>query len=307
MSSEHDLGELSAEELASHSQTPFGPSSDSICRVTNGNVCGSGCIVGKQNGKSLILTNAHVAGSVVGKLESCFFPKLGKRYPVRVIMAGYSDRIMMDWAVLQAEEAIPLPSVKLMKDRPTGEHYTGGFPRCQGPYYQKLITQGFTYNGTVWKWQPNAIGGQSGSSVHSFRDNLCYGLLTWSWGGDGAGQTVNSIWHQYVNRSVVGFPRPADLIELGENRPPAGELEEGFFQQTNITTLDIWAHLDQPDDPVDPNPPSDAAVKAIGDYLEATNKDRDKLIEDYRRFQGSDGNPADDEDGTSTDGPLFGL
>ncbi|WP_372899172.1 hypothetical protein, partial [Stieleria sp.] len=165
----------------------------------------------------------------------------------------------------------------------------------------------------VWKWQPNAIGGQSGSSVHSFRDNLCYGLLTWSWGGDGAGQTVRSIWFQYANRSVIGFPKPPDLIELAENRPPADELEEGFFQQSNITTLPIWAHLDEPDEPTDPDDPdepgvpNDEAVKSIGEYLEATSKDRDKLIEDYRRFKGTVDNPADDEDNTQSDGPLFGL
>lgn len=311
MTESHSLGELDPNEIeASHSTSPHGPSSRAICRVTVSGTCGSGTLVGRRGGKSLILTNAHVAGTRVGRACNCFFPDLQQTHQARIIMAAYSDRIMMDWAVLEADMVVDLPHTKLMNKQPSGVHYTGGYPRCKGPYYQKLRTQGFTYNGTVWKWQPNAIGGQSGSGVHSCDDNLLYGLLTWSWGGDGAGQTVKSIWHQYVNRAAIGFPRPDGLVELS-NR--AEGLEEGFFQQSNITTLPIWAHLDEDDEededdgeddkPIKPNPKlAEAVLKQVAE----TQQELGKLAELARKYQGGGGDEGGG-DKPDADGPLFGL
>jgi hypothetical protein len=236
-----------------YSREPLGPSSRSICRVLNSGSCGSGTIVGFRNGKTLVLTNAHVAGTTIGRVVICQFPFLNNvRVNAKVIMAGYSDRVMMDWAVLEIDQKLDLPATKLSNVAPSGEHYTGGYPRCEGPFYQRLVTRQITHNGTVWRWQPNSIGGQSGSGVHSFANNLQFGLLTWSWGGDGAGQTARSIWFQYANRAVVGFPRPEGLVELNQNR--AEDLEEGFFLEADITELPIWAHLD---DVTPPPPPAE--------------------------------------------------
>jgi hypothetical protein len=262
-------------EEVNYSREPLGPSSRSCCRVLNSGSCGSGSLVGTRGDKSIVLTNAHVAGTTIGKTVQCQFPFAGNnRVPAKVIMAGYSDRVMMDWAILELDK-VNLPVVKLSIEPPTGEHYTGGYPRCEGPFFQKLITRQITHNGVVWRWQPNSIGGQSGSGVHSFKDNLQRGLLTWSWGGDGAGQTTRSIWFQYINRAVVGVVKPEGLIELG-NR--ADDLEEGFFAEANITTLPIWSHLD---DPV--TPPADGNCDdyraAILKQAEALQQQVGKLIE----------------------------
>ncbi|WP_145384671.1 S1 family peptidase [Stieleria neptunia] len=291
-------------DQASYSNEPLGPSSQGCCKVSNGNVCGSGSLVGVRNGRSLILTNAHVAGTKLGKSMRCTFPHANnKTVTATVIMAAYSDRIMMDWAVLEADRKLDLPHVKLQNQVPEGEHYTGGYPRCRGPYYQRLNTTRITHNGTVWRWQPISIGGQSGSGVHSARDNLQYGLLTWSWGGDGAGQTMRSVWLQYANRAAVGFPRPLDLVELSDR---AEDLEEGFFQQTNITTLPIWDHLDdggdddQPEDP-EPNPElAEFMIRQLGEWqAEVSN-----AMERVRKFLPE----GDGDDGGGNDtGPLFGL
>lgn len=287
-------------------RTPHGPSSKVICRVNNGNVCGSGSHVGVRDGKSLILTNAHVAGTKLGKQMTCTFPDLNNRnVPVRVIMAAYSDQIMMDWAVLEADEELNLPHVKLSNQQPQGEHYTGGYPRCQGPYYDRLVTRGFTNGGTVWRWQPDAIGGQSGSGVHAFSDHLQYGLLTWSWGGDGAGQTTRSIWAQYVTRTAFGEHRPPGLVELNHNR--AEDLEPGFFSQANITTLPIWAHLDT-------KPPVDPPQGNCGSFAQAVRAEAMKVQEQALLLlemanqhiehgeDDNDGNGSTDDGGT-----IFGL
>lgn len=303
---EYDTMPLAAEfQEANYGKEPLGPSSRSCCRVLNSGSCGSGSIVGKRNGKTIVLTNAHVAGTTIGRVVQCQFPYAGNvKVNARVIMAGYSDRVMMDWAVLEIDQDIPLPPVKLSIDAPSGEHYTMGYPRCDGPFSQKLVTRQITHNGVVWRWQPISIGGQSGSAVHSYADHTQRGLLTWSWGGDGAGQTTRSIWFQYLNRAVVGVVRPEGLIELADNR--ADDLEEGFFAEANITTLPIWAHLD---DPV--TPPSGGDCKefraAVLKQAEELQKQVGKLIELARASapdaeDGGDEPPADP--GT---GGTFGL
>jgi hypothetical protein len=283
---------------ANYQKTPFGPSSNSICRVINGNSCGSGTIVGFRDGKTLVLTNAHVAGTTIGRTVTCQFPHIGnKKVNARVIMAAYSDQVMMDWAVLEIAEQLPLPATKLSKKAPTGQHYTGGYPRCEGPFYQKLITRQFTHGGTVWRWQPISIGGQSGSGVHSFADNLYYGLLTWSWGGDGAGQTTRSIWLQYSQRASIGFIRPEGLIELGDNR--AADLENGFFQETSIGDLPIWHDETTPPPP----PPTGDLAKA----LLAIANNMQKSVDEIKELAGGvkeSTPPVSDDD---TDGPTFGL
>lgn len=299
---------LAAEfEEANYSREPLGPSSRSCCRVLNSGSCGSGSIVGKHNGKTYVLTNAHVAGTTPGRIVQCQFPYAGNtRIPAKVIMAGYSDRVMMDWAVLEIDQDIPLPAVKLSIEAIEGEHYTMGYPRCEGPLGQRLRTRSVTHNGVVWRWQPNSIGGQSGSAVHSFKDNLQRGLLTWSWGGDGAGQTTRSIWFQYLNRAVVGVVRPEGLVELADNR--AEDLEEGFFTETNITTLPIWAHLDEP--PV--TPPGGNCDKEFRAGVLKLAEEMQKLVGrliELARSAAPEGGSAE-EDGGETDpntGGTFGL
>jgi hypothetical protein len=262
-----------------------GPSSRSCCKVSVANVCGSGSIVGERNGKTLVMTNAHVAGTQIGRRVNCTFPFLNNLVvPARIIMAAYSDRVMMDWAVLECDSKVDLPIVKMSQKAPTGDHYTAGYPRCQGPRFQRLVTRSFQNNGTVWRWQPNSIGGQSGSGVHSLADNLQRGVLTWSWGGDGAGQTTRSIWMQYAQRAEIGFPRPEGLIELNDVR---SETENGFHYEANITTLPIWAELEndpRPDDPVPDDPVNPSVVQEILASSSRLRAEADRLAELARKY-----------------------
>ena len=305
-------------EETNYSKEPRGPSSRGCCKVINGNSCGSGSLVGVRNGKSLVLTNAHVAGTRIGRVVRCTFPFANNRtVNARVILAAYSDRIMMDWAVLEVDEKIDLPHTKLSIEAPMGKHYTMGYPRCRGPYSQELETRRFLYNGTVWRWQPNSIGGQSGSAVHSYDTNLQRGLLTWSWGGDGAGQTTKSIWTQYSQRAAIGYLRPKGLQELSTL---AEGLEEGFFVQTNITSLPIWAHLD--DDEDDPSPPGEnefaakvlqkigLAEQRLASVMES-HKSLESLAKQYLNKAGNDGGGSGGDtdkggDDSKAD-PTFGL
>lgn len=303
------LSELQTDELqvieANYSNTPHGPSSRSCCKVNAGNSCGSGSLVGVRDGKSLVLTNAHVAGTRPGTRVKCTFPGVGNKVvDARIVIAGYSDRVMMDWAVLECEELIQLPHVKLAIKVPEGEHYTGGYPRCKGPVYQRLKTRQITHGGTVWRWQPDSIGGQSGSGVHSFADNLQYGLLTWSWGGDGAGQTTRSIWLQYLTKAGLAAPREDGLVELSEVNPL---LENGVFFESDITDLPIWAHLDN-DNSTPPTPPSGDCgdmISRVQSVLDKVGKDLSHLSELLKDYKPSA--PNKPETKPPGDGGTFGL
>lgn len=280
---------------------PIGPSSRSCCKVLNTGSCGSGSIVGFRAGKTLVITNAHVAGTRIGHVVKCQFPFLNNiTVDARVILAAYSDTVMMDWAILEIDQLVSLPAVKLANVVPSGRHYTAGYPKCVGPKFQEVVTREITHNGTVWKWTPNSIGGQSGSAVHSLTNNNQYGLLTWSWGGYGAGQTTRSIWFQYQNRAVVGFPRPEGLIELG-NR--ADEVESGFFSEANITELPIWVHLDNNAPP--PPPQNSDLAKLVLSGLDKITKSIDELVKAVSQYKPTNGNS--DKDKPDSSGGLFGL
>ena len=288
---------------SNYGRTPLGPSSRSCCKVTVRNVCGSGSVVGERDGKSLVLTNAHVAGSRPGTRVNCTFPFLdNKQVGGSIIMAAYSDRIMMDWAVLEMDELVALPVVKLSIEPIPQQMYTMGYPRCKGPYSQDLVLHEVTHSGTVAKWRGNSIGGQSGSGVHSDATDLQVALLTWSWGGYGAGQTTRSIWMQYVNKSAVGFIRPEGLIELCDNR--AEDLEEGIFFQSNITELDIWDHLDDGDGDDDGNNDDQPPNSDCAEFAKSVAKIAGELATTAKRFGGD--KPAPDGDKPAT-GPLYGL
>jgi len=253
-----------------------GPSIRAVCRIINQNSCGSGSICGIQNGRSLILTNAHVAGTSIGRIVSVEVESTGDKINARVIMAAYSDRTTADWAILETVEPYSkVEPVKLSKKRPTGSHYTKGFPRCRAMEPGDITTVSF--KPPVWFWEPDAIGGQSGSGVWSDDDGFQYGLLTWQWGSHGAGQMTADIYTQARAQNTVGWAKPDGLIPLtdydfsglerGKDDPV---VEPGFFSQTGIQDLPIWAE-DEPTPPIDPDDPNPSAW-------------RDYMIEYHRRL-----------------------
>ena len=194
-----------------------GPSIRAVVRVLNQNSCGSGSYCGILNGLALFMTNAHVAGTKVGRIVRVEHEQSGKKFNARVIMASYSDRTTSDWAVLQSVDPINLgvEPVKLSKKVPTGSHYTKGFPKCRAHNGTDITTQSF--RPPVWFWEPDAIGGQSGSGVWADDTGLQHGLLTWQWGRHGAGQMTSEIYKQTRSRSNAGYARPEGLVELTEH------------------------------------------------------------------------------------------
>lgn len=257
----------------------------SAARAIAGNSCGSASVVGFLNSGTLVLTNAHVAGTRPGSSATVRMMVNGvdKSYTGQIVMAAYSDKTLADWALLLVPEKIPVEPRKLSTKKPEGNFVTVGSPRCVWPLvFSAIKTVDASNNSALWRWTPNAIGGQSGSGVWSTTDGHQYGLLTWSWGGYGAGQQTWWIYQQAKQRSAeVGELRPAGLVELGQ-RSRDVIVEEGFFMQAGIDELPIWAEDTDPTvpDPTDPKPcpnidePSkkklQEALKLIQEILAAT-------------------------------------
>ena len=119
------------------------------------------------------------------------------------------------------------------------------------------------------------------------------------------------IWNQYVQRAVFGFERPDGLIELSD---PTDDLQNGFFAESNISTLPIWAHLDDDGDddnePDDPNPPNGKFVAEVMKRAKRLQDEATLLIEAARKYADDDcdpdepADPDNDHDGNS---PTFGL
>lgn len=299
--------QLEQHEEVNYVPNPVGPSSQACCNVTVGNVCGTGSLVGKRNGNSLILTNAHVASTQLGREVNTKFPFLNNRtFNTRIVMAAYSkNSIGMDWAILEAQSLVPLPHVKLDNRMPSGRQYTAGYPKCQGPRFQEIVIKSFMNNGTIARWQPNSIGGQSGSAVHSKETDLQTMLLTWTMSGDGAGQTAYGIWLQYANRAAVGFQKPEGLVEVHEGeKHPDDEMLEGFHYQTDITTLDIWQHLESPGPGPDPEPGQgcEEFAKLVLTKAESLQKEAAALAELARKYGAKPGT-----NGSGGGGQTFGL
>ena len=247
--------------------TSTGPAIRGVCRIINQNSCGSGSICGHYNGGSLVLTNAHVAGTQIGRKVRVQVESLGMRqFTGEVIRAAYSNQVIADWAVVFIPGFQEIQPVYLSKNPPArGESmYTKGFPRCN-PHNGTDIAQHEVLNNGVLLWLPDAIGGQSGSGVWGDGDNLQKALLTWSWTSGrrqyGAGQLTAEIYRQNRSASIRAFPMMDGLTPLNDfdldavNRDGTDNpvLSEGFFSapmERGIQDLPIW-YEDHPGDDED--------------------------------------------------------
>lgn len=286
----------------------MGPATRVVCRIINGNSCGSGSICGIRDRKSLILTNAHVASSRIGNVVRVEVESTGDTFRARVIEAAYSNRTMTDWAVLESLE--PYDAVKpvplAMRD-PSGSHYTKGFPRCRPHNGTDIRTVDVNQNG-LWLWEPDAIGGQSGSGVWSDNEVIQFGLLTWQYGQHGAGQTTSQIWRQSQRRNTVAGPMIPGLVPLDEHTYGGTDVElpEGYFAQMNVGDLPIWEGNvpddDVPDDDDDDDGYDDVSAAVIIAHKETIAYHEKKIDE----IQGNEPDPDCDVNNPDVD-DTYGL
>ncbi len=306
--------------------TSTGPSIRAVCRILNKNSCGSGSICGldPEGEGAYVLSNAHVCSTEIGRKVVVEVESLNsKRFTGRVIRAAYSDRVSADWALLHVPGLLDIEPVHLTRELPAkGESlYTKGFPKCR-PHNGTDITQRFVLNNGVLLWEPNAIGGQSGSGVWGDNDGLQKALLTWSMTQNrrwyGGGQLTAEIWKQNRDFKLTGTfrapPRMPDweYKELTEEEMDLSfdrdglddpEVSVGIFSEPvkqSIQDYPIWDHMFGNPEPVDPNDPSPAdPSKAI----KSLNRVKDTLEEEIEAWRNQEADVLDPKD----DGLTFGL
>ena len=203
-------------------------------RVTVGGDCGSGTIVGRDgNGQTLILTNAHVAGTQRGRRVNVQrWNQLGETFrgTARIVSSGYSSVKQIDFALLACDgdfgkDAKPIP----LADRESngGRITTSGCPRCEWPSTQSLK---MTRSGKqIIEWFPEAIGGRSGSSLLDYTDKgpRVVGLLTWRGGGKGIGQTSMMVLAAMRGKLPTSFESvPRGIEEVGTAKVPCEPHDE---------------------------------------------------------------------------------
>lgn len=243
-------------------------------RIINGNSCGTGSLCGRDGSSIYILTNAHVASTRIGNRVQCEALLADKsateKFPAFVVESAYSSRTSTDWALLKADVSfmVGIEPIKLSKTSPDGDlAATWGCPRCEIPSGQLIET---TSLGSIWYWDPNSIGGQSGSAV--VQDGLQKGLLTWTINGKGAGQLTETIYNQSARKNTDGPARPDGLVPVGPLLP---ELEEGYHAEADIGSFPIW------EDSV--TPPGTGPPTTPGDSLEPDEKRLIDFLRDLRR------------------------
>ncbi len=239
-------------------------------RILNGNSCGTGSLCGRDDTGIYILTNAHVAGSRIGHVVSCEAlladGSATEKFQARVIEAAYSSKTSTDWALLKADARYMqgLEPIKLSTTEPDPRKLTGtwGCPRCEVPSGQLCRT---VQLGSLWYWQPNSIGGQSGSAV--VQGGTQKGLLTWTINGNGAGQKTSAIYKQSHQQNTDG---PARVPGMMIPASTAGvELIEGYHRETSsIGDYPIWDNTppsgggQQPTGPCEPLTEAEKQLRA---------------------------------------------
>ena len=243
-------------------------------RILNGNSCGTGSLVGRDSERIYIMTNAHVASNRIGNVVRCealLADNSGtEKFSARVIEAAYSSRTSTDWALLAAEPIYMagIEPIKLSTEKPDTDRWAGtwGCPRCEVPSGQIVKTASV---GGVWQWQPNSIGGQSGSAV--VQDGLQVGLLTWTMSGNGAGQFTSTIYRQSVEHNTDGPARVDGLqIPSGYSVVNGVDLYEGYYAETGVGDYPIWAKekpIVEPGPTPDPCPDMPDVEKRLRDRL----------------------------------------
>lgn len=252
-----------------------GESSGSAVRVSVGNGCGSGSVCGLYRDGCLVLTNAHVAGTRPGSRSRIRAVVDGRdmEYTGVLLQAAYSDRFLTDWAILYVEGLTQIQPVKLSTKKPNNRMYTKGSPGCVWPLVESaLIVADIRDNSTLVRWRPNSIGGQSGSGCWDVDDDLQRAILTWSWGGLGAGQQTSEIYRQSKNRTVEGATRTGSEIEVSDTGVVC---ENGFFTATDLTEFDIWDDGTTPDD--DDNTPDNPSSPLTESDVEALREAVQKM------------------------------
>ncbi|MFN7140242.1 MAG: hypothetical protein ACK4UN_12980 [Limisphaerales bacterium] len=227
--------------------------------IRRNNSCGSGVKIANREGKSIILTNAHVVGTQLGGMVDIRWTDQNRVHWAvgRIIAAGYRRGQAVDWALIASEdEALAEITPHAMQEvAATTDLITIGSPRCEEPSLRRLrfvrAAEPIAYA------VPTAVGGQSGSGITS--NGRTVGLITWTdhrhtifQTSSGLRQTMSPDWFLQQCES----PLPDGLEPACDNPQPCEEgmhieagteiesiMEEAFSAPADEANADDWATI----------------------------------------------------------------
>jgi hypothetical protein len=216
----------------------------SAVRIRVGGTCGSGVVVRITGDKMLILTNAHVVGTTIGRevsVESFWHGGTSTRQVQGTVKAaGYRSGTSLDFAFVECQVIAGAVAVPISKGGrcKAGYGQTGGSPRCELTKFSIIAYRDDDIDARIYYWRPDAIGGQSGSGVLNSAGTLVEALLTWSNGNYGMGQNTEIIYRALSEQRIdVGDTLPTDAKVACENPQPC---EDVLVQETNNSLLDAF-------------------------------------------------------------------
>jgi hypothetical protein len=207
-----------------------------VVRITRGNVCGSGSVIGVSESSVIVLTNAHVVGTDRGGSCNVQFFRSGFASPLiegRIVAASYSSATARDLALVSVRLAdlqgyVP-PVMPLAPQLLRGPVRSSGCPGCAWP--SGWVGHVLRDRGDVVSFLPEPQPGRSGSPLFQVVNGRPFvvGVVTWSASGEDSGgryglaQTVRNV------RAAFGG--------LGSSVPRAGDLRPvAHFMEVNQET-----------------------------------------------------------------------
>lgn len=233
--------------VCGQSQTPIHATSPHV-RVIAGNTCGSGTICGTDADGAWVLTNAHVAGTALGRAVNVDLstPSQITRTTGHTRYSGYSSTRAVDYALLYVPALSIDEPQQLLRTEPKQIPFaTTGSPRCVWPQVTKPFDDARLTNQGVLTGLPNAIGGQSGSSIYD-RNNNAIALLTWSMNGRAAGQSTQMLYSVATSADVEIADRRLPGMQELNTAAPRPHTDEGIHATlaAAIQDLPIWTDGD---------------------------------------------------------------
>lgn len=201
---------------------------NSCCRVYSGSYAGSGTAFSENGGYIYILTNFHVCQNNDAKVQFFAVGEACPEIPAENVARGYNEEKSIDFVILRVKSSGYVKNfVPFWKaadgnrlEEKTAIIGTTGCPRAQ---YLRTIRgkiAGYNQNNNI-VFSPTPYGGQSGSSIVIYNNDLPYiaGLLTWRTAEEGK-ETSGGL-AQPISRVINCLEQNAagvDMLETGENK-----------------------------------------------------------------------------------------
>lgn len=192
------------------------------CRIRAGAGSGTGCVYQEDATYYYVLSNAHVCGASPGQSVSCIFNVEGRETQVPGYVCWSSGQPeTRDQAVVAIKKSdvsfrpgvIPLAPRNYILQ---GNESVGSVGCPKGGWNALWRGHAISNNGRTMDFLPSPLPGRSGSAIFDQSFSQIVGLVTWSAGDVGRGQTIQEIWDGLEGARSVVQPAPGRAVQQAD-------------------------------------------------------------------------------------------